>query len=109
MPNLFSEDDIERTLLGRLQEQYGYELLNCMTQQPGDLQDGSCRRDKREVILGDRLYAAARRLNPQVPQVVLEQAIAQFAERRQAMTLVAANRELDGLLRDGITVRYQQD
>ena len=109
MPNLFSEDDIERTLLGRLHEQYGYELLNCMTAQPGDLQDGSGRRDKRDVILGDRLQAAARRLNPQIPDAALEQALAQFAERRQAMTLVAANRELDALLRDGIAVRYQQD
>ena len=109
MPNLFSEDDIERTLLGRLHEQYGYELLNCMTAQPSDLQDGSGRRDKRDVILGDRLQAAARRLNPQIPDAELEQALAQFAERRQAMTLVAANRELDALLRDGIAVRYQQD
>lgn len=109
MPNLFSEDDIERTLLGRLHEQYGYEVLNCMTAQPGDLQDGSGRRDKRDVILGDRLHAAARRLNPQIPDAELEQALAQFAERRQAMTLVAANRELDALLRDGIAVRYQQD
>ena len=55
MPNLFSEDDIERTLLGRLHEQYGYQLLNCMTAQPGDLQDGSGRRDKCDVILGDIL------------------------------------------------------
>ncbi|MGE4338618.1 MAG: type I restriction endonuclease, partial [Pigmentiphaga sp.] len=109
MPNLFSEDDIERTLLGRLHEQYGYELLNCMTAQPGDLQDGSGRRDKRDVILGDRLQAAARRLNPQMPDAELEQALAQFAERRQAMTLVAANRELDALLRDGIAVRYLLD
>jgi type I restriction enzyme R subunit len=109
MPNLFSEDDIERTLLARLQEQYGYEVLNCMTAQSADLQDGSGRRDKREVILGDRLQAAARRLNPRIPDATLEQALAQFAERRQAMTLVAANRELDALLRDGIAVRYQQD
>ncbi|MDY0833437.1 type I restriction endonuclease subunit R [Pseudomonas sp. SED1] len=109
MPNLFSEDDIERTLLARLQEQYGYEVLNCMTAQSADLQDGSGRRDKREVILGDRLQTAARRLNPGIPDAVLEQALAKFAERRQAMTLVAANRELDALLRDGIAVRYQQD
>lgn len=109
MPNLFSEDDIERTLLARLQEQYGYEVLNCMTAQSADLQDGSGRRDKREVILGDRLQTAARRLNPGIPDAVLEQALAKFAERRQAMTLVAANRELDALLRDGIAVRYQQE
>ncbi|WP_109512157.1 type I restriction endonuclease subunit R [Pseudomonas ovata] len=109
MPNLFSEDDIESTLLVRLHEQYGYELLNCMTAQPGDLQDGSGRRDKRDVVLGDRLQAAARRLNPHIPDAALEQALAQFSERRQAMTLVAANRELDAILREGIAVRFQQD
>ncbi|MEB2872948.1 type I restriction endonuclease subunit R [Pseudomonas rhizosphaerae] len=109
MPNLFTEDDIERTLLERLHELYGYEVLNCMTAQPGEVQDGSGRHDKREVILGDRLQAAARRLNPHIPEAARELALAQFAERRQAMTLVAANRELDALLRDGIAVRYQQN
>lgn len=109
MPNLISEDDIEQAMLSRLREEHGYELLNCMTTKPETLPDGSGRRDKREVILGDRLRKVAKELNRHIPEVVLEQALAQFAEQRQAMTTIAANRELDGLVRDGISVRYQRE
>jgi hypothetical protein len=47
------------------------------------------------VILGERLKAAALRLNPGLPEDVIDP--------RRAMNLVAANREFDSLLRDGIT------
>ena len=66
MPNFISEDDIEQALLQRLQHLAGWNTLNCFTAQPDDLNDGSGRADKREVILADRLRAAIacrRRLN----------------------------------------------
>jgi hypothetical protein len=43
------------------------------------------------VILGERLKAAALRLNPGLPEDVIDP--------RRAMNLVAANREFDSLLR----------
>jgi type I restriction enzyme R subunit len=65
--NFISEDDIEQALLQRLQHLCGFNVLNCFTAQPDDLNDGSGRGDKREVILADRLRAAVERLNPQAP------------------------------------------
>ena len=67
MPNFISEDQIEQALLQRLQHLCGYDALNCFTAQPDDLNDGSGRGDKREVILIDRLRDAVQRLNPHVP------------------------------------------
>jgi hypothetical protein len=67
MPNFISEDDIEQALLQRLQHLCGYDALNCFTATPDDLNDGSGRTDKREVILAGRLRAAVQRLNPQAP------------------------------------------
>ena len=67
MANFISEDQIEQALLQRLQHLCGYDALNCFTAQPDDLNDGSGRGDKREVILIDRLRAAVQRLNPHVP------------------------------------------
>ncbi|MFZ5601690.1 MAG: type I restriction endonuclease, partial [Pseudomonadota bacterium] len=106
MANFISEDQIEQALLQRLQHLHGFDVLNCFTVQPDDLNDGSHRTSKRDVILLDRLTQAARRLNPQIPDPVLDEALARFCDRRQAMTLIAANREIYGLLQDGVPVEY---
>jgi type I restriction enzyme R subunit len=107
VPNFISEDDIEQALLQRLQHLCGYSTLNCFTAQPDDLNDGSGRADKREVILADRLRAAIQRLNPDVPPVVQEQALATVLQPRMTMSQVKANREMDGLIRDGVSVEFE--
>jgi type I restriction enzyme, R subunit len=107
VPNFISEDDIEQALLQRLQHLAGWNALNCFTAQPDDLNDGSGRADKREVILADRLRGAIARLNPQVPTAAQEQALATLLQPRTAMSLVKANREVDGLVRDGVVVEFQ--
>ena len=102
-----SEDDIEQALLQRLQHLCGFNVLNCFTAQPDDLNDGSGRADKREVILAGPLRAALERLNPQAPAGAVDEALAHVLQPRTAMSLVAANRELDGLIRDGVPVSYR--
>lgn len=106
MPNFITEDQIEQALLQRLQHVCGFDVLECYTTDPANLNDGSGRTDKRDVLLPQQLKAAALRLNPQLPESVVDAALAQLADRRQALSLVAANREVDGLLRDGIPVTY---
>ncbi|HQS32555.1 MAG TPA: type I restriction endonuclease, partial [Polaromonas sp.] len=107
MPNFISEDQIEQALLQRLQHVCGFDVLNCHTTDPADLNDGSGRMDKRDVLLPAHLTSAALRLNPQIPEPVVLAALARLGDRRQAMSLVAANREVDGLLRDGIAVNFE--
>lgn len=107
MPNFISEDQIEQALVQRLQHVCGFDVLECHTADPADLNDGSGRTDKRDVLLPTRLKAAALKLNPHIPELVVDSALARLADRRQAMSLVAANREVDGLLRDGIAVSFE--
>jgi type I restriction enzyme R subunit len=107
MPNFIGEDDIERVLLQRLQQDYGYETLNCFTANPADLADGSERSDKREVILQDRLREAITRLNPDIPPSVFDNVLKELCDQRQVLSPVAANRELDGLIRDGVQVEFK--
>ncbi len=107
MPNFISEDQIEQALLQRLQHVCGFDVLECQTADPADLNDGSGRRDKRDVVLAERLRAAAIRLNPEVPEKAIDEALVELTDRRPSMGLVAANRLVDGLLRDGMTVQYE--
>ncbi len=106
MPNFISEEQIEEALIQKLQMLHGYDSLNCYTEDPEDLNDGSHRASKREVILVDRLTQAAIELNGDIPEKVILDAIGTFAERRQSMSLVAANKDIYELLRGGIPVEY---
>jgi len=80
--NFLSEDDIEQALLQKLQHLHGFDLLNCFTAKPDDLNDGSKRSDKRDVVLADRLQMAAERLNPAIPAASIEQVVAKMMDRR---------------------------
>ena len=81
----------------RLQHGCGFDVLNCYTPDPADLNDGSGRKDKRDVLLPVRL-------NPRIPEATVDEALTRLADRRQSMSLVASNREVDALLRDGVAV-----
>lgn len=106
MPNFISEDQIEKALVEKLRQLYPFESINCYTKDPEDLNDGSGRASKRDVILADRVREAALRLNPHIPSNVIDGALERLLDRRQAMTLLAANQEIYNLLRDGIPVEY---
>ena len=106
MPNVITEDHIERTLVVRLTAGFRYAHLDCLTSDPSDLNDGSGRNDKREVILRGPLRDAARRLNPDVPDAALDDALDRLCDRRVAMSQVLANSEVYDLIRDGIPVEF---
>ncbi len=54
--NFLSEDDIEQALLQKLQHLHGFDVWDCNTAKPDDLNDGSQRKDKRDVVLAERLH-----------------------------------------------------
>lgn len=109
MPNFISEDNIEQAIVQRLQHVYGYDTLNCYTPDPATLNDDSGRTDKREVILHDRLKEAAIALNPSIPEPAIDDALKQLCDKRQAMSSIAANREVDTLIRDGVRVQFKDN
>ena len=75
MPNFISEDQIERALLQKLQHLHGFDVLNCHTDDPEDLDDESGRASKSEVLLLDRVKEAAVRLNPGIPEAAIDGAL----------------------------------
>jgi type I restriction enzyme R subunit len=106
MPNFISEDDIEQALVQKLEHLHAFDSLNCHTEDPNDLNDGSGRKNKREVILTGRLREAAVRLNKDIPEEAIDRALEILLDPRLALSLVAANQEVYHLIRDGIPVTY---
>ncbi|HWR11276.1 MAG TPA: type I restriction endonuclease subunit R [Rectinemataceae bacterium] len=107
MPNFISEDQIEKAAVSLLVGKYGYRSLNCYVAEMENLNDGSNRASKQEVIFLDILRASAATLNPRIPPPVLDQALDSLAARRISMSPILANKEVYGLLRDGIPVQYE--
>ena len=105
MASFISEDNVEQALLQRLQHIHGFNVLDCYTAKPEELNDGSHRADKRDVILPVELKTACLELNPGIPESKIDEAIERVMHRRGAMSPIAANLELYDLIRDGVPVQ----
>jgi type I restriction enzyme R subunit len=103
-PNPYSEDHlVEQPALALLAE-LGWHTA-CGSEETFAPEGGSLgRRDRREVVLLPRLRAALERLNPGQPPEAISAALEELSRNRSAMGLVAANREVYGLLKDGVLV-----
>ena len=47
MPKIITEDMIEQAAIKALHERHDYDVLNCMTEEPDTLPDGTGRKDKK--------------------------------------------------------------
>lgn len=108
MPNFISEDEIEKATVRLLEERLGYRtVINCFTQDADSLSDRSNRGSKQEVVFQDILKEHAVRLNTGIPEHVIDEALSRLTARRYAMSPVLANKDVYGLIRDGIPVQYE--
>ena len=99
----YTEDAmIERPAINLLAE-LGWNTFNAY----GEFDHGAStlhRATKAEVILTHRLRLVLERLNPGVPKSVITQAIEELTRDRSRMSMVAANREIYLLLKNGVRI-----
>lgn len=107
MPNFISEDQIEKATVSLLAQTYGYRTINCYTADLESLNDKSNRSSKSEVAFKDILKTVAVKLNGEVPESVIDQAIETLTARRVAMSPILANKEVYNLIRNGVPVQFE--
>lgn len=107
MPNFISEDQIEKAAVALLTTTYGYRTINCYTQDVENPADGSNRSSKQEVVFLDVLKSYAVKLNNNIPETVVEEAVEKLTSRRYTMSPLLANKEVYNLIRNGIPVLYE--
>lgn len=107
MPNIISEDQIEKAAVSLLAQTYGYRTINCYTADLENLNDKSNRSTKNEVAFKDILKATAIKLNSEIPESVIDQAIEALTARRVAMSPILANKEVYNLIRNGVPVQFE--
>lgn len=99
----YTEDQLVEQPAIALFAELGWQTLSAMEEMFGI--SGTLGRDTSgEVVLIPRLRAALERLNPQLPADAIESAVDELTRDRSAMTLAGANREVCGLLKDGVKV-----
>ena len=100
----YSEDQLVEQPALKLLADLGWQTVNAFHEIMGV--KGTLGRESRaEVVLRPRLKAALERLNPNASPEMIQGALEQLTQDRGQMGLVAANRELYALLKEGVSVR----
>lgn len=99
-----NEQQLEQLCLSWFQDS-GWEFVHGPDIAPdGDTPE---RTDYRQVLLPDRVLETLRRLNRQVPAVVLDEVLHSLTKPDQP-SLIQNNRDFHEALRDGVSVEYDQ-
>jgi len=104
---VISEADVEENVLGIL-ESLGYEIIR--GENEDYLPDGclALRSNYKDVVLTDRLRNALQKINPDISEETLEQAVKQVL-RSESQKLIADNENFHKILVDGIDIPIQSE
>lgn len=103
MSHSYSEDQLIEQPAIQLFAEMGWQTVSALEEVFG-ITGTIGRETKGEAVLVPRLRVALERLNPSLPPEAILGAIDQLTRDRSVMSLAAANREVYGLLKEGIEV-----
>lgn len=112
MHSFISEDDIERAVLGKLSKsEFGYDILKCDPDpnKRENLDDGSGRSSKKECVLPCVLKSSLLRLNPQIPEEVINDVMKSLVKDYTGTDIVATNYDLYNKIRNQIQVKVKRN
>jgi type I restriction enzyme R subunit len=103
-----SEDRlVQQTFAEHLRDRLGWETLYAWNQETFGPGGTLGRSDPREVVLKQDLRAALVRLNPQLPPVAIDDAVAKLTSNDLSRSLLQHNQEFHQFIRDGVPVSYR--
>ena len=109
MPKIITEDMIEQAAIKALHERHNYTVLNCMTEEPDTLPDGTGRKDKKQVVLPDVMLESLCQINPDIPEQTVRTVVDELCHTPVSGDLMLTNYQNYQKIRNGITVEYNKD
>jgi len=106
MPKIITEDMIEKATVELLVSECKYNRLDCYTNEPDDLSDGTKRENKKQVVLLEILFNKLCDLNPQIPPNIIKQTTERLCNNIYGEPL-SKNFELYQTLRYGEKVTFK--
>ena len=106
----YTEDTlVQQTTAHYLERQLGWESVYAYNNEDFGPDSLLGRASNREVVLTRPLREKLTELNPGLPEAAYDDAVRQLTASVASQTLVAANREKYGLMRDGVQVSFRND
>mgnify|MGYP002545968373 FL=1 len=109
MPKIITEDMIEQAAIKVLHERHDYIVLNCMTEEPDTLPDGTGRSSKKQVVLPDVMFESLCRINPDIPTETVRMVADELCHTPMSGDLMLTNFQNYQKIRNGITVEYNKN
>ena len=109
MPKIITEDMIEQAAIKALHERHDYIVLNCMTEEPDTLPDGTGRKDKKQVVLPNVMFESLCRINPDIPEQTVRTVVDELCRTPVSGDLMLTNYRNYQKIRNGITVEYNKN
>ena len=100
---------IEQAAIKALHERHNYTVLNCMTEEPDTLPDGTGRKDKKQVVLPDVMLESLCQINPDIPEQTVRTVVDELCHTPVSGDLMLTNYQNYQKIRNGITVEYNKD
>ena len=109
-PTPYSEDTlVQQTTADYLERSLGWESVYAHNREDFGPESLLGRASDREVVLRRPLRVKLAELNPGLPEAAYDDAARQVIDVSAAQTLVSANREKYGLMRDGVRVTFTNE
>ena len=101
------EDDIEVAVLEKLAKpEFGYDIIKCSPDpdKRESLDDGTFRSSKKECVLPHILKSSLVKINPHIPESIIDEVIKSLAKDFSGQDLTAVNYDLYNKIRNQIKV-----
>lgn len=107
--NNFNEDNlVEKTVISLIEELWNDNT--CHTNAFKDSDDLTLGRESRsDVLLYTTLLNSLKKLNPELPEDSINEAIAEISRDRSTMSVTKANQEIYKILKDGLNIQIPQE
>ena len=106
--NINGEDRaVQKTFADFLEQELGWENVYAWNKETFGPEGTLGRTDTREVVLKRDLRAALGRLNPQLPEAAVEDAVRKLTDYDFSRSMLQHNQELFEFIRDGVSVSYK--
>ena len=102
----FSEESLELEAINKVLALGGYEYIDAFTEAFGE-EGVFGRKTSEEVVLPRRLKSALTKLNPELPNEAIDNALYALCEGKAALSVVRANEDFYKLLKDGVLANYK--
>jgi type I restriction enzyme, R subunit len=103
-----SEDRlVQKTFADHLRDELGWESVYAWNEETFGPAGTLGRADTRDVVLTRDLRAALSRLNPELPEAAIDDAVKQLSTHDFSRSLLQHNQDFYRLIRDGVLVEYK--